>query len=124
MSPSGKSLFYPLLILPSSHAHRLYAKAIFTGFKRGQRTQKENTALVNIQGCQDRKSSSFYHGKRIAYIFKKNNLRSHLKYKCIWGKVTASHGQSGVVRAVFKKHLPPRAMGSALRVMLYPNKLI
>lgn len=94
------------------------------GFKRGQRSQRENTALVNIQGCQDRKSSTFYHGKRIAYIFRKNSPKTGLKYKCMWGKITASHGQSGVVRAVFKKHLPPRAMGSQLRVMLYPNKQI
>lgn len=103
---------------------RLYAKAIFTGFKRGQRTQKENTALVTIQGCKDRKSSAWYHGKRIAYIYKKNSAKTNLKYKAIWGKVTASHGQSGVVRAVFKKNLPPRAMGSSLRVMLYPNRSI
>ena len=94
------------------------------GFKRGQRTQKENTALVSIQGCKDRSSSVFYHGKRVAYIYRKNNAKTALKYKCIWGKVTASHGQSGTVRAVFKKHLPPRAMGSQLRVMLYPNKQI
>ena len=94
------------------------------GFKRGQRSQKNNTALVNIQGCQDRKTSSWYHGKRIAYIYKKNNTKTSLKYKAIWGKVVSSHGQSGVVRATFKRHLPPRAMGSALRVMLYPNKQI
>ena len=71
---------------------RLYAKGIFMGFKRGQRTQKENTALVAIKGCQDRKSSIFYHGKRIAYIYRKNNTKTSLKYKAIWGRITASHG--------------------------------
>ena len=90
------------------------------GFKRGQRTQKENTALVNIQGCQDRKSSSWYHGKRVAFVYKKNNPKTSLKYKCIWGKVIASHGQSGLVRAKFVKNLPPRAFGKSVRVMLYP----
>ncbi|MCP4668931.1 MAG: hypothetical protein GY849_21550 [Deltaproteobacteria bacterium] len=90
------------------------------GFKRGQRTQRENTALVNIEGCKDRSSSTFYHGKRVAFVYKKNNPKTNIKYKCIWGKVTASHGQSGLVRAKFVKNLPPRAFGTSVRVMLYP----
>jgi large subunit ribosomal protein L35Ae len=94
------------------------------GFKRGQRTQKSNTVLVKVQNCKDRKSAAFYHGKRVAYIYKKNNPKTNLRYKAIWGKVTASHGQSGVVRATFRRNLPSFAMGSSLRVMLYPNKQI
>ena len=103
---------------------RLYTKGIFMGFKRGQRTQRENTALLALQGVKDRKSTVFYHGKRVAFIYKAKNTKTGLNYKCIWGKVTASHGQSGTVRAKFARHLPPRAMGSQVRVMLYPNKQI
>ena len=94
------------------------------GFKRGQRSQKNDTTLVALQGCKDRKSSTSYHGKRVAFIYKAKNAKTGVNYKCIWGKVTTSHGQSGLVRAKFARNLPPKAIGSSLRVMLYPNKQI
>ena len=80
--------------------------------------------MLQIEGCQDRKSSIFYHGKRVAYIYRAKNTKRGTDYKSIWGKVITSHGNNGHVRAVFAKNLPPRAIGSHLRVMLYPNKLI
>merc|ERR1711957_704112 len=54
---------------------RLYSKGTFVGFKRGQRTQKENTALIAIQNCKDRKASTFYHGKRVAFIYMQRTPR-------------------------------------------------
>lgn len=74
--------------------------------------------------CKDRKSSTFYHGKRVAFIYKAKNAKTGINYKSIWGRITTSHGQSGLVRTKFVKNLPSGAFGSSVRVMLYPNKQI
>merc|ERR1711981_180299 len=44
---------------------RLYAKAVFTGFKRGLRNQHENTALLKVEGCAGKDDSKWYVGKKI-----------------------------------------------------------
>merc|ERR1711988_1647340 len=92
-------------------AGRLYAKAVFTGFKRGLRNQHENTALLKVEGCENKASVP---GKPKS---EKSNFR------VIWGKVTRSHGNAGSVRAKFAKNLPPQAMGRRVRIMMYPSRI-
>ena len=50
---------------------RLYVKGAICSFKRsGTATQYENQNIMKIQGVQDRASTAFYLGKKVAYVYK------------------------------------------------------
>ncbi|BGP56563.1 hypothetical protein JCM8202_000524 [Rhodotorula sphaerocarpa] len=102
---------------------RLYAKGRVTGQQRGKRNVRNNTNLVQIEGVVDAKEAQFYLGKRIAYVYTAQKEIGGSKVRIIWGKVTRPHGKSGMVRAQFRRNLPPKAFGQAVRIMLYPSNI-
>lgn len=102
---------------------RLHSKGVIVGFKRGQRRQEWNTSLVKIEGVKTADATEFYHGKRIAYVYKAPTKKNGTNNRVIWGKVTRSHGNSGVVRAKFTSNLPPAATGEKVRIMLFPSRV-
>jgi len=101
----------------------LYSKGRVLGFTRAKRNQNENTSLIQIENVKCREDTDFYLGKRIAYVYRAKREVNGSKIRVIWGKVTRSHGNSGVVRAKFTSNLPPRCMGASVRVMLYPSRV-
>jgi len=77
---------------------------------RSKSNQYPNTSLVQIEGVNTQEEVNWYKGKRMAYIYKAKTKKNGSHYRCIWGKVTKPHGNSGVVRAKFTSNLPPKSM--------------
>jgi large subunit ribosomal protein L35Ae len=102
---------------------RLYAKGRVTGSTRGKRNTNENNSLIQIEGSTDQKTAEFYLGKRVAYVYKAQRAVDGSKVRCIWGRITRVHGNSGAVRAKFASNLPPKAYGASVRIMLYPSRI-
>ncbi|KAF8396871.1 hypothetical protein HHK36_018506 [Tetracentron sinense] len=97
---------------------RLYVRGTILGYKRSKSNQYPNTSLIQIEGVNTKEEVAWYRGKRMAYIYKAKVKKNGSHYRCIWGKVSRPHGNSGVVRAKFKSNLPPKSMGSKVRVFI------
>jgi ribosomal protein L35AE/L33A len=65
---------------------------------------------VQIEGVNTREDVAWYGGKRMAYVYKAKTKSDGTAVRCIWGKVTRPHGNSGVVRAQFRSNLPATSM--------------
>ena len=102
---------------------RLHVKGSILGYKRGRRNTYHHTALIKIDGVNDKEASNFYFGKKIAYIYRAEKSKSGSKFRAVWGKVTRAHGSNGVVRAKFARNLTSTTIGASVRVFLYPSRV-
>ena len=111
------------MVKRSGESSNLYCKGRILGYKRSKVNQYENTSLIKIENVNSRSDVPFYLGKRIAYIYKAKKEVNNSKFRVIWGKVCRPHGNNGVVRAKFRKNLPPCSIAAPCRVMLYPSRV-
>ncbi|EWC45215.1 60S ribosomal protein L33-A [Drechslerella stenobrocha 248] len=92
-------------------------------YQRGKRNTNPNTSLIKIEGVESTDDAQFYLGKRVAYVYRAKKPVRGTKIRVIWGKITRSHGNNGVVRSRFRNNLPPSSFGATVRIMLYPSSI-
>ncbi|TQS38769.1 hypothetical protein Golomagni_00717, partial [Golovinomyces magnicellulatus] len=94
-------------------------------YQRGKRNTNPGTSLIQIEGVADSKAANFYLGKKVAFVYRAHKEIRGTKIRVIWGKVTRTHalGNSGIVRAQFRRNLPPKSFGASVRIMLYPSSI-
>jgi len=103
----------------------MYVRGTILGYKRSKSNQYENTSLLQIEGVSTKEDVAWYGGKRIAYVYKAKTKSDGTSIRCIWGKVTRPHGNSGVVRAKFRSNLPPNSMVSSRSLdFVFPGSVL
>ena len=102
---------------------RLYGKGVILGYKRSKANSYSGITLLKIDGVKTKEDTQFYLGKRVAYVYKAKKEVKGTKFRVLWGKVRRAHGNSGTVRAKFKKNIPPKAFGAPCRIMMYPSSI-
>lgn len=101
----------------------VYVKGKHISYQRSKSVQNPNVSLVKIEGVVSPEDAKFYLGKRIAYVYRASKEIRGSKIRVIWGKVTRTHGNSGLVRANFKSNLPAKTFGASVRIFLYPSNI-
>ena len=80
-------------------------------FRRGRHNVKGNQVLIEIEGVDSRETASKFIGKRVVW------KSPGEKKKEIYGKITALHGNKGILRARFSKGLPGIVLGKTIEVL-------
>jgi large subunit ribosomal protein L35Ae len=84
-------------------------KATIVSYRRGRHTQTPNQILIELDGVDSRALASKFIGKRLVWTSPGK--------KEIHGKITQTHGNSGILRARFSKGLPGEALGKKAEIL-------
>ncbi len=77
-------------------------------FRRGRHTVHKRHFLIEIDGIGNRKDAEKFIGKDVEWKSPAG--------KIIKGKISAPHGNKGVVRAIFEKGLPGQAITTEVEI--------
>ncbi|HDI02973.1 MAG TPA: 50S ribosomal protein L35ae [Candidatus Pacearchaeota archaeon] len=85
-------------------------KAKIVSFRRGKHTYKPRHFILEIENVTTKEEAKKFINKQVEW---KNPLG---KGKVIKGKITALHGNKGLVRAIFEKGLPGQAINTEAEI--------
>merc|ERR1712194_78060 len=68
---------------------RLYAKGVILGPKRSKSNVYHTCTLIKIDGVRTKADTTYYHGKKVAYIFKAKSEKKGSKFRVM------GQGQAG-----------------------------
>jgi len=83
-------------------------KAKITSYRRSLHHQVPNQVLVSVDGVDSNEDAKKLLGKKVILNISKN--------KTVKGKIIATHGNNGVVKARFSKGLPGQVIGKECTV--------
>ena len=87
----------------------IHMKARVLSFRRGRHTQKTNQLLLSVKDVASKSSASGFLGKRVVIRTKSGRE--------IYGKITALHGNKGVLRARFARGVPAEILGKDIEIV-------
>ena len=79
-------------------------------FRRGRKTVKEKHYLIEIPKVDSKEKAEKFIGKEVIWT-SPGKLKKQLK-----GKITAPHGNKGVVRSIFEIGLPGQAITTNVEI--------
>ncbi|MBT96664.1 MAG: 50S ribosomal protein L35ae [Candidatus Pacearchaeota archaeon] len=83
-------------------------KAKVIQFRRGRHTIHERHFLIEVDESKNRKDTEKFIGKEVIWKSPAG--------KIIKGKISAAHGNKGVLRAIFEKGLPGQAITTGVEI--------
>ena len=85
-------------------------KAVIVNFRSSRHRQTGNQAVIDIDSSKSKEDAAKLVGKKVSFVCPGKDK------KVIEGKVSAAHGNSGAVRALFERGLPGQAIGKEVKV--------
>tara|TARA_Y100000034_G_scaffold35645_2_gene43746 strand:- start:7775 stop:8032 length:258 start_codon:yes stop_codon:yes gene_type:complete len=83
-------------------------KATIVNFRRNRHTVKPNHMILKVEGTDTKEDAAKLVGKEVSW---KSPAGKEMK-----GKIAATHGNSGCVRAIFDIGLPGQSLGTKIEI--------
>ncbi len=84
-------------------------KGVIVNYRGGRHTQDPRQCVIEFEGIEDKGEAAKLIGREVVWRHPETG-------KVIRGKVVATHGNNGAVRARFERGLPGQALGTEVEV--------